>query len=219
MADEGRTPAGSPRGRVGKRQAITRAARVVFGRDGYAAAGIDAIAAAAGVSTRTIYNHFAGKEELFSAVVADSAAVVVNALGEIFERHLGEVTDLEADLVALGCAWARMQVELADHVAVSRLVRTETAHVPSSLVQVWHEGGPTRAQRELARHFRRLAHEGLLHVEDPERAANHFIWLSLGELTSIQSLGLAPLTEAEVVDTVAAGVRAFLRGYLPRPTA
>jgi hypothetical protein len=152
-------------------------------------------------------------------VVADSAAVVVNALSEIFDHHLGEVDDLEADLVALGCAWARMQAELADHVAMSRLIGSETGHVPRSIVDAWHEGGPTRAQRELARHFQRLAHQGLLQVEEPERAANHFIWLALGEVTSRSGLGLTPLTEAEVVETVAAGVRAFLRGYLPRPMA
>lgn len=219
MIDGEGTSAGSPRGRVAKRQAITRAARAVFGRDGYASASIDAIAAAAGVSTRTIYNHFAGKEELFSAVVADSAAVIVNALSEIFDRHLGEVSDLEADLVALARAWAQMQVELADHVAMSRLIGAEVAHVPRPIVEAWHEGGPTRAQRQLARHFQRLAYEGLLHVDDPERAANHFIWLALGELTSRSGLGMTPLTETEVIETVTAGVRAFLRGYLPRPPA
>ena len=53
-----------PGARADKGLAIMRAARAVFARDGYSRASIDVIAAAADVSTRTIYNHFASKEQL-----------------------------------------------------------------------------------------------------------------------------------------------------------
>ncbi|MFF3839762.1 TetR/AcrR family transcriptional regulator [Streptomyces sp. NPDC001930] len=52
-----------------KRQAIVRAARDLFLREGFGV-GMDAIAAEAGVSKVTVYNHFGSKEALFTAVVA-----------------------------------------------------------------------------------------------------------------------------------------------------
>ena len=67
-----------------KREAIERAARAVFGRLGYARAPIDQIAAEAGVSTRTLYNHFGDKLGLFSHVLVHGAAEVADA----FEQRL-----------------------------------------------------------------------------------------------------------------------------------
>jgi len=49
-----------------KDRAIVRAAREHFLRDGFAEASMDAIASSAGVSVKTIYSHFANKDELFS---------------------------------------------------------------------------------------------------------------------------------------------------------
>lgn len=52
-----------------KDRAIVLAAREHFLRDGFAGASMDAIAKSAGVSVKTIYSHFANKDELFSKVM------------------------------------------------------------------------------------------------------------------------------------------------------
>jgi AcrR family transcriptional regulator len=52
-----------------KDRAIVLAAREHFLRDGFAGASMDGIAKSAGVSVKTIYSHFADKEELFSKVM------------------------------------------------------------------------------------------------------------------------------------------------------
>jgi AcrR family transcriptional regulator len=52
-----------------KDRAIVLAARENFVRDGFAGASMDAIAKSAGVSVKTIYGHFANKDELFSNVM------------------------------------------------------------------------------------------------------------------------------------------------------
>lgn len=57
-----------------KRAAILDGAIDVFIRSGYEQAGMDTIAETAGVSKRTVYNHFGSKENLFQAVVADFLA-------------------------------------------------------------------------------------------------------------------------------------------------
>jgi AcrR family transcriptional regulator len=53
------------------RTAILKAAGELFRAQGFAGAGIDAIAAEAGVTSGAIYRQFASKEALFAAVVAE----------------------------------------------------------------------------------------------------------------------------------------------------
>jgi TetR/AcrR family transcriptional repressor of mexJK operon len=52
-----------------KRSAIVRAAREAFLEGGYAETSMDSIAKTAGVGIKTVYRHFEGKDDLFSAVM------------------------------------------------------------------------------------------------------------------------------------------------------
>jgi AcrR family transcriptional regulator len=52
------------------RGALVGAARELFALDGYAATSLDAVVARAGVTKGALYHHYAGKRELFAAVVA-----------------------------------------------------------------------------------------------------------------------------------------------------
>ncbi|MGK5497128.1 TetR family transcriptional regulator [Streptomyces sp. URMC 125] len=188
----------------------------MFGRVGFTAAGIEAIAAEAEVSTRTIYNHFAGKEELFAAVIEDSSTRVADVLVDLTQRHLGPVADphrLEAALLALATARSRPRAELADHFAVVRRMRAEAAHLPRGLLQAWDRSGPQRTQRELARQLRRLADLGVLEVEDAAPAADHFLLLTSGAVSERSHHGAAPLSAPARAALITAGVRASLHGY------
>ncbi|MGI5171242.1 TetR/AcrR family transcriptional regulator [Spirillospora sp. CA-253888] len=57
-----------------KRTAIVRAAREAFLDTGYAETSVHRIAAAAGVSIKTVYRHFDGKDDLFTAVMQDACS-------------------------------------------------------------------------------------------------------------------------------------------------
>ena len=48
------------------------AALVLFARDGYERTSVDAIAAEAGVSKRTVYSHYGDKENLFLLVLRET---------------------------------------------------------------------------------------------------------------------------------------------------
>ncbi|WND39739.1 helix-turn-helix domain-containing protein [Streptomyces sp. BB1-1-1] len=212
-------PTGVPRGRVAKREAITTAARAVFGREGFTAAGIETIAAEAEVSTRTIYNHFRGKEELFAAVIEDSSTRVADVLVDLAQRHLGPVSEehrLEAALLALATAWNRPRAEFADHFAVVRRMRAEAGHLPRGLLQAWDRSGPQRTQRELAHQLRRLADLGILDVDDAALAADHYLLLTSGAVSERSHHGAAPLSGPVRTALITAGVRAFLHGYQPQ---
>jgi AcrR family transcriptional regulator len=205
-------------GTADKRTAILEAARKVFGRDGFTRASIDVIAAEAGASTRTLYNHFRGKEALFTETVTASASEVAAAQIAILDRHLDDATNLEAALVALGYDWVTSSVreQFADHFAIVRQINSEAAHFPAASLQAWREAGPRRVRRELAARFERLQAEGRLRVAKPERAAHHFTVLISSEVHERTSGGATPLEDADLREIVTDGVHTFLNGYLPR---
>lgn len=204
------TSAGARGGLTDKQRAILSGALEVFARDGYSRASIDAIAAAATVSTRTIYNHFGDKARLFAAVIQESATQVADAQVALIDRYLWKVTDLEADLVDFGRAWATPMPNYAVHWALVRQVNAEVSHIPPAAIDLWQMTGPLRVRAALGDRLRQLAEQGRLSIEDPDRAALH---LSLLVSVNNPSLPGARLSAAELDDMVTSGVRAFLRGY------
>lgn len=202
-------------GLIDKRRAILSGALTVFARDGYTRAGIDAIAAAAGVSTRTIYNHFDDKAHLFEAVLRDSSTGVAETLLDLINEHLGPVQNAQAvepALLELGMTWAPHRKEHAEHFALVRQINAESAHLPRLATEAWYRTGPQRVRRELAYHLRRISDLGLLRIGDSDVAAYHFMLLT----SATNPLVYTPdLSDEEIRASVRAGVHAFLYGYLP----
>jgi len=192
-----------------KRQAILDGALAMFARDGYTRAGLDAIAAASGVSTRTIYNHFHDKAQLFLAVMRESSQRVAAIHLGIIDRHLRKIVDLEKDLIEFGTEWmdTRHQ-DLAVHFALVRQINAEIEHIPDEAYAAWQETGPLRVRRHLAAQLSRMASQGLLEADDPDRAATHLLLLISGG-----ALPGRPASPADQTATVQAGVHAFLHGY------
>lgn len=220
MVDSDTAPTRPRGGLMNKRHAILAGALTVFARDGYTRASIDAISVAAGVSTRTIYNHFQDKAELFQTVIQESAARVAEAQILLIEQHLGDLTDaaeLEAALVAFGTAWVSPMADYAAHSALVRQINAEAEHIPAAAIATWQRTGPLRVRRELGYHLRQLADRGLLRIDDPTRAALHLgALISAGGLPAHGDIATPEGNSAAVATTVAAGVHAFLHGHLPR---
>ncbi|MEU7803155.1 TetR/AcrR family transcriptional regulator [Micromonospora arborensis] len=210
MTSEGSGRA-QPRGGVsGKRQAILAGALSVFARDGYAGASIDAISAEAGVSTRTIYNHFSDKADLFRQVLEQSSTSAAEAQIAIIDRHLRKVTDLEADLVDFGRDWVTPMPTHADHFTLVQRLGAESGPAVETATSTWRQAGPVRVRAELSARLGELASQGVLTVDDPDRAALHLMLLVSAGLPA--QPGAAP-TQHEITEAVTAGVRAFLHGY------
>lgn len=199
-------------GLADKRRAILAGALRVFARDGYTRASVDAIAAEAGVSTRTIYNHFADKAELFGVVIQESAARAAEVQVAIIERHLAKILDLEEDLIAFGLEFAVLPDGYAEHFALVRQIRAEAEHIPDDAITAWQETGPRHVRRVLGRHLAAAQDRGLLRIGSPELAASQL--MSLLSIVNPTYLGARP-SHDEIVRIVTAGVHVFLHGYLP----
>lgn len=201
-----------PAVRARKRDAITVAARAVFGREGYTRASIEAIAGEAGVSTRTIYNHFPGKEQLFTAVLLESATEVATAVVERASAAFDETEDAVDALVGLGHAVAAQLTDFREHFAMVRLISPEAANFPVGLYEAWQDAGPRRVRGEVANRLSALSGHGVVAVADPVRAALHFALLTTAELAEPRDRP----DPATVDATVRAGVAVFLHGYAAR---
>jgi AcrR family transcriptional regulator len=212
-AERAHPAAGNGTGRGDKRRAVLAGALVVFARDGYTRASIDAIARAAGVSTRTIYNQFADKADLFEAVIVDSARRTADAQVITVQRYLGKIVDIEDDLVEFGIVWATPAREQAPHFALVRQVIADADHIPQAVLRAWQEAGPLRVRREIADHLRQIADAGHLTIADADLAAVHLVQLVAGDATTRTYHGAIPLSPREVRRLAEAGARAFLHGY------
>lgn len=195
---------------IDKRTAILKGALVILARDGYSRASIDAMAAEAEVSTRTIYNHFGDKAGLFEAVIEHSAGQVADAQLALIDRYLWKVTDIEADLRDFGRAWATPMPDYTDHFALVRQINAERGHIPEAAIERWQEAGPRRVRRALAARMKEWNDRGLLRVGDPELAALHFALLVSARDPSQPGVALA---DQDLETMVEAGVRTFLHGY------
>lgn len=204
------------RGLMEKRQAVMRGALTVFAREGYTRGSIGEIAKEAGVSTRTIYNHFTDKDELFRAVIAESASRVRDAHVAMIDRHFAKITDLEADLRAFAREFATSGREFTEHFALVRQIQAEVGHLPPEVLEAWQEAGPRPVNAAVARHFAELGAQGLLEITDPRRAAMHFVLLTGTEVSSRTFLGAVPMPDAEIDAIVDSGLEVFLRAYRPR---
>jgi TetR/AcrR family transcriptional repressor of mexJK operon len=196
-------------GSAQKRAAILAAARELFLADGFDRASMDAIAAAAAVSKRTVYDYYGDKRALLLAVVEQALAVLGASVATAIDDHLRDVDDVESALVEFAVAITSTAIGSSDYTALMRLLSTESENLPEMRQEHFDAVEPEEA---VAERFAELDRRGLLLAPDARLAADHFVALTLSP--SVYALGRAPVAAA--ADTrrmIADGVAAFLRAY------
>ena len=195
-----------------KRNLIAQAALRLFLRTGFARTSVDAIAEEAGVSKRTIYNHYGDKESLFLSVVRETYEGMIAVLERLMDQYLTDVPDdaVEANIVAFSCDLALLAAQSSERSAVIRLMMTEASHFPELQDVQMRPRGITGA---IAERLTRLAARGLLDVPDPEEAANHLFSLTMGQMNNRTLFGAIPVSDEEITRMASSGARAFLRAY------
>ncbi|MBN9220807.1 MAG: TetR/AcrR family transcriptional regulator [Mesorhizobium sp.] len=204
-----------PRGHEAKRLSIVDAAAGVFCREGFAGANIDLIAAEAGVSRQTVYNHHGDKEKLFIAVVRDLTERCNAGIFATIATFPDQPGNIEADLIGFAVRLNQNCICNRDGKFLRKLIQTEGERYPELFAE-WREQGPGRTWPALAARFARLAYGGYLVIEDPDVAARQFLGLVNAELQTTFMLGGTP-SESEVVQSATNGVRTFLRAFGKRP--
>lgn len=141
------------------RRLIINAAYELFYRDGFANAGIDAVAEATGVTKRTIYYHFDSKQTLIAAVLDVQHELMLELIQSWADRVADDPVHLVEKLFAEFAAWAkqsrwrgsgftRAAMEFAGspgHPA-RKAARRHKASVEGWLAQQFAQGGVSESQ-------------------------------------------------------------------------
>ncbi|MBB2971080.1 TetR/AcrR family transcriptional regulator [Mesorhizobium sp. RMAD-H1] len=201
-------------GQCMKRHSILDAAARTFCRDGFAGASIDVIAAEAGVSRQTIYNHYRDKEMLFGAVVDEMMGRMNALLYGILSTFPEKTDNLEQDLTHFATRLGKKCMCNRDGEFLRKLIQTEGERYPR-LFATWRENGPAEVGSAIAARLARLAHGGALEIDDPDLAARQFLALVNADLQFCGMQGQKP-TEQQIEDAARNGVRTFLRAFASR---
>ncbi len=193
---------------VGKAESILAAAKRTFLASGFGTVSMDTIAREAGVSKATVYAHFAGKEELFGAVIGREC-------GLYFARFsTGELdpVNLRASLAVLGRRYLELVLS-PDAIALHRIILGEVTRFPG-LGEVFWRAGPERQRLQIEAFLKSAVASGTLSVPDARLAAEQFVSLVRGEIQLRQLLLLeAKAGEAEIDAVVEGAVDTFIRAF------
>jgi AcrR family transcriptional regulator len=194
-----------------KREQILAGARQAFTEFGFERASVDLIAARAGVSKATVYNHFRDKRALFCAALLDVTATLRRRIDEALAAPTG---DAELDLQRVGEQFLEAVVAPSS-VALHRVLVAEAGRFPE-LGKALYQHVACTMRQSMAAYLGRLHEGGALRVEDPELASKQFLALCQVDLVIQCQLGvLAQPTLRDLRASVANAVRTFLRAYRP----
>jgi TetR/AcrR family transcriptional repressor of mexJK operon len=204
-------------GRPSRQQSAQLADRILdvaeklFLGHGFGATSIEAVAKHAGISKRTFYHRFPGKERLFEAVVR-----------RLMERWLppfdtGLLSPPNLSEALRGAAEYLLRIALTpEALALHRLVIHEAQRFPS-LARIMHELGAASGIERIASHLEPRITSGELRAIDARFAAEQFI-LSVVTGPQRRALGLGvPLSPAEISTYAGNAVALFLDGARIRP--
>lgn len=191
-----------------KREAIVQAAIGEFREHGFNGTSMDRVAAAAGVSKRTVYNHFPSKEELFEAIL----------------EHLWERGHAQADIAydarrplreqLLEVLRQKMQLlNDASFIDLSRVAMAEMMHAPERAQAM--VARLSEKEQGLPRWIRAAQQDGQLRAGVDAQYAAHQLY---GMVKSFAfwpqlAMGRPPLGAAQQRQVLADAVDMFLGFY------
>lgn len=200
------------------RSAAVDAARMLFLEKGYVGTTMEDIAAAAGLTKRTLYNNYPDKDALFTRIVGDVIAFAEEFARALHDRfHTGvSAQNLRTVLDELAREMAQSIVR-PEVIALRRLLVGESRAFPA-LARDYFERAPGAVIEALAREFEHLAKLGVLRVANARTAASQFAYLIVGEPLDRAMLVGAPPSKAHIAAAAREGVETFVARYAaPRP--
>jgi AcrR family transcriptional regulator len=185
------------------RASLIAAAREAFGTVGYAAASMDEMTAAAGLTRGALYHHFGDKKGLFAAVIDQIDAEMTVRLRAVSARA--------------GDRWAGFRDECAAYLAMAlepEIQRIMLRDGPAVLGDPWSWPIQNDCIRMMSRGLDELVSDGVLAPLDPEAVAR----LIFGATQhAAQWIAHAPDPEAALRAATEA-FDAMLDGLLSKPT-
>ena len=191
--------------RSGSREAIVEAAERLFLERGFGSVTMDELAEAASVARRTLYNHFASKEEIFREMLLRVSGQLETAFPPGIETR-GEVEDVLRLI-------ARMILGLhknPEYLGFLRMVVADSRQFPW-IAEEFAAVMEPQAER-LVRYLAHLTAMGILDCRNPMLAAHQFMGM-LNQLSLwpwMTGRERVPVPEEEIIEET---LRMFLQHY------
>ncbi len=193
-----------------RRQAILDAAAQVFQETGFERTTMSAICERLGYSKATLYNYFASKEELFSAVVFEATEAEFEATLAALDPTLQDMTEV-LEKFGRGLLTLLYSPQV---LAVRRLIVAEAGR--SDLGRKCYALGPERSEAVAAAYLQQAMDAGKLRQADPRIAALHLRALLEAEwLDRFLFQTLEPISDQAINATVQRAIAAFMAAYGP----
>jgi len=190
-----------------KRAAVLQAASEEFLSRGFYGTSMDRVAEAAGVSKRTVYDHFPSKDHLFQAIVDE----ILNRVDEMAVHEYSKEKPLDEQLLAIGNTFAET-ITGREFMKLSKVVIACFIQSPD-----WAQNtmkAYSRLRRDMIAFLKAAKKEGRLKISAPENAAAQFCGL-IKEIAFWPELmaGQEPVTTRERNAAVRDAVAMFLDHY------
>ncbi|MDJ1183676.1 TetR/AcrR family transcriptional regulator [Roseofilum casamattae] len=190
-----------------KRAAILAAAVAEFQQHGFDGTSMDRIAAVAEVSKRTVYNHFASKEDLFAAIVSELLARSQTMSDYVYMPEL----PLAEQLFDIGKAIAQTLTS-DDFMQLSRAIVSRFLQSPDIAESTFREHD--KFNSGLIAWIEAASQDNRLAITNAEFAATQFTSLIKAFVFWPQLIGnQAPVSEEECDRIIQSAVALFLSYY------
>ncbi len=191
------------------RKQILEKARELFLEHGFQVISVDTIANAASVSNRTIFSHFASKEELLWAIVREEG----EALRPSFPSQLPDSSrQFSKSLTEFGVGLVSMLTS-PNIIRLGKLIVSESIRHPD-MARSFYEWGPMSTRTILAKWIEHGKSKGWLSRSTPPHAGDHLLALWQGCWHLPQQLGInGKLSNQRVRSHVQECLELFLRAY------
>ncbi|MEM1052155.1 MAG: TetR/AcrR family transcriptional regulator [Pseudomonadota bacterium] len=189
-----------------KRKAIIAAASDRFMADGFAATSIEQVAADAGVSKVTIYNHFGDKRGLFTAAV-ERECLKMRGYFSLDEMPSGTIEERLSTIAEAMFAF----LSRPEMIQFERRIAAETEHEPG-IGQAFLETGPWRMKAGFSAWLAHACEQGELDIDDPDLAAEQFVSMTKGMGDLERRFGARPSDKANE-ERISGAVSVFLAAY------
>jgi AcrR family transcriptional regulator len=194
------------------RAVIVEAARHAFPANGFAGTGMDSVARAAGVSTKTLYRLFPNKMTLFDAMVTDRIAAFVSSV----KLRACDGGDVEAALAEalLMCGELMLDGEV---IALQRVIAGESDKFPD-IAETFFNRAIRPTQGALADWLRVQVKRGTIALDDADVAAGMLLgMLALQPLRATMFGHNSAPNRNEIEQRAKACAALFLKGCRRQP--
>jgi len=174
--------------------------------EGFAATSIEQVAADAGVSKVTIYNHFGDKRGLFTAAV-ERECEKMRGYFSLDQTSTGTIQERLHLIAGAMCEF----LSRPEMIQFERRIAAETEHEPS-IGAAFLQTGPWRMKAAFSAWLAHECEQGELAIDNPDLAAEQLVSLAKGMGDLERRFGSKPSKEATQA-RIAGAVSVFLAAY------